>query len=187
VGRQALSNQDSPLEIGKVIGNAGGQYFKTAAVLQMLRRDIMGPDLFDKGLKTYIQRWAYKHPTPVDFFRTMSEAAGRNLDWYWREWFLEAPRFDQSIDSVSQTTQGNDTHMTVIYGSKERGVMPLLVQFTFSDSTTQDFTYPVDVWKTNGSTFTASYTFTGKTPTQIKIDPGAHFVDMKRANNTWTK
>ena len=56
----------------------------------------MGPELFDKGLQTYMRRWAYKHPTPMDFFRTMNDVAGRSLDWFWREWFLETPGFDQS-------------------------------------------------------------------------------------------
>jgi hypothetical protein len=176
---------NSPLETGAVIGNSGEQYLKTAAVLQMLRRDVMGPELFDRGLRTYIQRWAYKHPTPVDFFRTMSDVAGHNLDWFWREWFLETPKFDQSIDSVSQTTQGQETHVTVVYGNKGRGVMPLLVQFTFSDSSTQDFNYPVEMWKKDSAAHTVSYSFSGKTVTRIVIDPGSHFMDVDRANNIW--
>ena len=182
-GRQMASGQDSKLETGAVIGNAGGQYFKTAAGLEMLRRDIMGPDKFDKGLKTYIQRWAYKHPTPMDFFRTMNEAAGENLDWFWREWWLETPTFDQSIDSVSMTKQGQETHVTVIYGNKGDAVLPLRVRVTFADSSKQDFTYPAEIWK-KGGTYTVSYIFQ-KTPTEIVVDPGSHFVDVKRTNNMW--
>jgi hypothetical protein len=174
-----------PLETGKVIGNTVGQYFKTAVVLAMLREDVMGPALFDKGFRTYISHWAYKHPTPADFFRTMSAAAGRNLDWFWREWFLETPRFDQAIDSVSSTTHGQETRMRVVYGNRASGVMPLLVRFTFGDGTIQDYKYPAEVWATNGKTYTVSYTFTGKTVTKIALDPDLHLVDVDLANNSW--
>jgi len=155
-------------------------------VLQLLRRDVLGPALFDKAFQTYIERWAYKHPTPVDFFRTMEDVSGRQLDWFWRECFLEGPLFDQSVDSVSQTVRGTDAHVTVIYGNKGRAVMPLLVHFTFSDSTTQDVTYPVDIWKANPATYTMSYTFPKKTVSSITLDSDSHLPDANRSNNVWT-
>ncbi len=178
-------HQSGPLETGQVIGNDGEQYFKTVVGLQILRRDIMGPTAFDSGMHSYIHRWAYRHPTPMDFFRTMNEATGRNLDWFWREWFLEATPFDQAIDSVTQTTQGNTTKVTVTYGNKTRGVLPLLVRFTLSDMSTQEFTYPADVWKANATVYSASYTFPGKTVTRIELDPGQQLVDVNRSNNVW--
>jgi hypothetical protein len=184
--REAIANKnDGALELGQDIGNAGDPYRKTTAVLQMLRQDVMGPTLFDKGFRTYISRWAYKHPTPADFFRSMNDAAGRNLDWYWREWFLSAPKFDQSIDSVSSTTHGQETSVRVVYGNKATGVMPLLVRFTFSDGTTQDYKYPAEVWATNGKTYTVSYTFTGKTVAKIVLDPDQHLIDIDATNNSW--
>jgi hypothetical protein len=159
-------------------------YDKPVGVLQMLRRDIIGPELFDKGLRTYIQRWAYKHPTPQDFFRTMDDVSGQHLDWFWREWFYETPSFDQAIDSVAQTMSGGSTHVTVVYGNHARGVLPLLVRFTFTDSTTQDVTYPADVWRANATQYTMSYTFP-KPVIQIVVDPGHHLVDVDRSNNVW--
>jgi hypothetical protein len=188
INRMDTTGHDSQLEIGKIIEKPiarGAQYAKTAGVLQMLRQDVMGPELFDKGFRTYIRRWAYKHPTPVDFFRSMSDAAGRNLDWFWREWFLDTPKFDQSIDSVSSTTHGRETSVRVVYGNKANGVMPLLVRFTFSDNTTQDYKYPAEVWATNGKTYTMSYTFTGKTVAKVILDPDQHLVDINPANNSW--
>ena len=121
------------LENGTVIGNSLPQYRKTEQALQILRRYVMGPARFDKGFRTYIREWAYKHPTPVDFFRTMSTSYGHNLDWFWRECFFEAINLDQSVDSVRQTGQGSNTHVVVTYGNHTRMVMPLVVQFTFSD------------------------------------------------------
>lgn len=63
-------------------------YSKPATGLNILRETIMGRELFDKALKTYAKRWAFKHPEPADFFRTMNDASGENLDWFWRGWFL---------------------------------------------------------------------------------------------------
>ena len=75
-------------------------YVKPSVGLQLLRQEILGPDAFDDAFRTYITRWAYKHPAPADFFRTMEDASGHRLDWFWREWFVENPHFDQAIDAV---------------------------------------------------------------------------------------
>jgi hypothetical protein len=159
-------------------------YDKPAGVLQVLRRNIMGPETFDKALRLYIQRWAYKHPTPQDFFRTMDDVAGKDLSWFWREWFYEVPGFDQSIDSVTQTTAGGKTNVTVVYGNRARGVFPLLVHFAFADGTSQDLTHPVEVWRANSTRYTASYTF-AKPVTGITVDVGHQLVDTDRSNNVW--
>jgi hypothetical protein len=160
-------------------------YFKPAGIFQMLRRDVLGPATFDKALRTYVQRWAYKHPTPQDFFRTFDDVSGKKLDWFWREWFYETPGFDQAVDSVRQTTTGNKTNVTVVYANKERGVLPLLVRFTFADGTTQDVTYPADVWRTNPARYSVSATFP-KAVRKVEIDPDNHLIDTDRTNNTWT-
>jgi hypothetical protein len=186
IGGEQWRGNGSILETGAVIGNTGPQYDKTAYVLQLLRRDILGPAVFDSAFRTYIRRWAYKHPTPMDFFRTMANVSGQNLDWFWRECFLEAPRFDQAIDSVTQTVQGGETHLTVTYGNKGRVIFPLLVRFTFGDSTTQEITYPAEVWRANLATHTVSYTFANKTVRRIELDPSNHLPDADRTNNVWT-
>ena len=185
LGREAWRGGGSVLETGEVIGNSGAQYQKTGYVLEVLRRDILGPAVFDKAFRTYIQRWAYKHPTPMDFFRTMSDVSGKNLDWFWRGAFLEAPLFDQAIDSVTQTAQGNGTRVTVRYANKGRVVMPLLVHFVFNDGTTRDVTHPADVWRANSTSYTASYTLP-KRVTNIVLDPDRHLPDADRSNNSWT-
>ncbi len=66
----------------------------------MLRETIMGPELFDKAFKEYAQRWAFHHPKPADFFRTMEDASAVDLDWFWRGWFYTNDRCDQSIEKV---------------------------------------------------------------------------------------
>ncbi len=77
-------------------------YAKPAAGLYILRQTIMGPDLFDYAFKTYSQRWAFKHPTPADFFRTMEDASAMDLDWFWRGWFYTTGNNDIGIKEVKK-------------------------------------------------------------------------------------
>jgi hypothetical protein len=89
-----MTQSDSVLRLGP---NA---YTKPAAALNILRETILGRELFDFAFKEYAQRWMYKRPTPSDFFRTMEEASGVDLDWFWRGWFYSTDHVDISLDSV---------------------------------------------------------------------------------------
>jgi len=180
---------DEPLEINpdrinpQLLGE--NAYVKTSVALQQLRQEILGPDAFDDAFRTYIQRWAFKHPSPVDFYRTMEDVSGRRLDWYFREWFLENPHFDQAIDSVVTQQRGDTMYVGVLYANHARGIEPIRARFTFSDGSTQDFNYPAEVWSTNTSIYPREYAFTGKKLTKIELDPEQRLVDTDRANNSW--
>jgi hypothetical protein len=89
-----MTNSESLLQFGN---NA---YGKPATALNILRETVMGRQLFDHAFKTYATRWAYKHPTPADFFRTMEDASAVDLDWFWRGWFYTTDRSDLSLDGV---------------------------------------------------------------------------------------
>ena len=75
-------------------------YGKPATALNILRETIMGRELFDHAFKTYAQRWMFKHPTPIDFFRTMEDASAVDLDWFWRGWFYSTDHVDIAMDDV---------------------------------------------------------------------------------------
>ncbi|WP_240966282.1 M1 family metallopeptidase [Pseudoflavitalea sp. G-6-1-2] len=75
-------------------------YTKPATGLNILRETIMGRDLFDYSFKEYARRWAFKHPEPADLFRTLEDASGEDLDWFWRGWFYGTEPCDMSLDSV---------------------------------------------------------------------------------------
>lgn len=75
-------------------------YAKPATALNLLRTTVMGPELFDKAFKTYSERWAFKHPTPADLFRTLEDASAVDLDWFWRGWFYGTDYVDVSLDNV---------------------------------------------------------------------------------------
>ncbi len=83
-----------------IIGFGPNAYTKPATGLNMLRETIMGRELFDYAFKEYARRWAFKHPEPADFFRTMEDASGEDLDWFWRGWFYGTDPCDISLDSV---------------------------------------------------------------------------------------
>ncbi|SFQ58314.1 M1 family metallopeptidase [Hymenobacter arizonensis] len=93
-----MTNSESVLQFGP---NA---YAKPATALNILRETVMGRELFDHAFKTYAQRWAYKHPTPADFFRTMEDASAVDLDWFWRGWFYTTDRSDLALESVKYYT-----------------------------------------------------------------------------------
>jgi hypothetical protein len=161
------------------------QYTKPSVGLQLLRGEIMGPAAFDDAFRTYIQRWAYKHPSPTDFYRTMEDVGGRRLDWFWREWFIENPHFDQAIDTVLTQRQGATENVLVAYGNRARGVLPIHARFTFSDGSTENVDYPAEVWSTNTTRYLRSYSFVGKTLTRIALDPDKRLLDTDRTNNLW--
>jgi hypothetical protein len=83
-----------------IIGFGNNAYGKPCTGLNILRETIMGRELFDYAFKEYCRRWAFKHPTPADLFRTMEDASGVDLDWFWRGWFYDIEPVDISMDSV---------------------------------------------------------------------------------------
>jgi hypothetical protein len=182
-------NVDGPIEMNpdridpQLLGLEA--YVKPSVGLQLLRQEIMGPAAFDDAFRTYAERWKFKHPTPADFFRTMEDVGGRRLDWFWREWFLENPHFDQAIDTVATKMTGDTTDVAVMYGNRARGVLPIHARFTFSDGSVENFDYPAEVWSTNTTHYVRRYRFTGKTVTGIELDPDRRLVDLNRDNNKW--
>jgi hypothetical protein len=89
-----MTNSESLLQFGN---NA---YGKPATALNILRETVLGRELFDFAFKTYCERWAFKHPSPADFFRTMEDASGTDLDWFWRGWFYTTEPCDQALTQV---------------------------------------------------------------------------------------
>ncbi len=178
---------DEPLEVApdrinpRLLGE--NAYVKTAVGLAQLRDEILGPESFDAAFREYTRRWAFKHPTPADFFKSLEDASGKRLDWFIRGWFLENPHFDVGIDTLVQ--RGDS--VGVRYRNYARGILPMHVRFTFSDGSTQNFDYPAEVWSTNTSWYDRFYTFPGKKVSKVEIDPDDRSVDINRANNVWPR
>ena len=184
-------NYDEPLEVQpdrinpQLLGE--NAYVKTAVGLAQLRDEILGPQAFDEAFREYTRRWAFKHPSPADFYKTMEDVSGKRLDWFFREWFIENAHFNVGIDTVVQKQVGGVDSVGVRYRNYARGVLPLRVRFTFNDGSTQDFNYPAEVWSTNPLFYDRFYDFRGKTVTKIQIDPENRVVDTDPDNNVWPK
>jgi hypothetical protein len=182
---------DEPLEVQpdrinpQLLGE--NAYVKTAVALGQLRDEILGPDAFDDAFREYTRRWAFKHPSPVDFYRTMEDVSGKRLDWYFREFFIDNDHFDQAVDTVLQKQVGDVDSVAVVYMNRARGVLPIHARFTFSDGSTQNFDYPAEVWSTNTTYYEREYAFPGKKLTKVELDPDKRLLDIDRTNNIWPK
>lgn len=255
-----MTNSENIVQFGN---NA---YAKPAVGLNMLRETIMGRELFDYAFKEYCRRWAFKHPTPADFFRTMEDASGVDLDWFWRGWFYSIEPVDIKLDtvvwykvdtennpqpreftrtvkqeepyfSISQIRNREDTTIkfsveedpnlvdyyttykpwetedsvqqvtTKLYdevlSTKEKenkfgdlnyyeltfvnegGLpMPLIVQFTYEDGTTEIDRIPVEIWRKNENKVTKVFV-KDKVAVDIKLDPFRETADIDEEDNSW--
>ena len=156
-------------------------YRKPGFGLVMLRELILGEERFDAAFKQYINDWAYKHPKPHDFFRTIEEVAGEELSWFWRGWYQGTDLLDQAIEGVD--SDANGVYIRLV--NREGLVMPvdLLIEFENGETLRQKF--PAEIWMQGDR-----YTFTLDTDQQVRsvmIDPDGFLPDQDTANNGWTR
>ena len=240
-------------------------YAKPATALNILRETVMGRELFDYAFKTYAERWAFKHPEPGDLFRTMEDASGTDLDWFWRGWFYSVDHVDIAIDQVKhyqintknpeienpiakqmyeesekhisqqynkedvattaieadpslrdfyneydpfKATQeeqdayrsfiesldekekalvGSDTHFYEVTFRNEGGlVMPIIIEWTYEDGSTDIERIPAEVWRLNDSTATKVFAKQKKVA-QMVLDPFRETADTDENDNYYPK
>lgn len=248
-----------------IINFGPNAYAKPATALNVLRETVMGRELFDYAFKEYAQRWAFKHPTPADFFRTMEDASAVDLDWFWRGWFYSTDVVDISLDdvryfnmntmkpdvenvekrkkferdryvigrernraegtkfAVEQDTSLQDFYNRYdrfavsdasriqfenyynslspeekkVYDSKKNFyeldfsntgglVMPLILEWTFSDGTKEVENVPAYIWRKNENKVTKVFA-KDKTVTAVKLDPYRETADINENNNSWPR
>jgi hypothetical protein len=148
-----------------------------------LRDEIIGPERFDYAFKAYIKRWAYKHPTPWDFFRTIENVAGEDLGWFWKGMFIENYKLDQAIDGVTYVENDSAKGALVIVKNLDKMAMPIYLQYETASGKTETVKIPVEVWQ-NGNTWIEKLNTKEKLKS-VTIDPGHVFPDVKPDNNTW--
>jgi len=240
-------------------------YSKPATALNILRETVMGRELFDFAFREYCRRWAFKHPTPADFFRTMEDASGVDLDWFWRGWFYTVDAVDISLDSINwykvdlendperreqtftqkvekpfedinkirnreqglvplmeqdqglqdfysdyqpwetadsvmeMTTYlydetysleekrerfGDKNYYELHFSNKGGLIMPVIIEWTFEDGTTEIERIPAEIWRKNENAFTKVFV-KDKVVTAIRIDPYRETADIDLDNNNW--
>jgi hypothetical protein len=161
------------------------EYFKPAFGLVLLREVILGHDRFDYAFKKYIERWAYKHPSPDDFFRTMNNEAGEDLSWFWKEWFYNNWQLDLAVQSVSDSKGESTTGVDITITNLQKMAMPCMLEIVLKDGSKQDIELPVETWL-QGDTHTLHL----QIPREIQsvtIDPQNLLPDSNRENNVWKK
>ncbi len=252
-----MTNSESILQFGN---NA---YGKPATALNILRETVMGRELFDYAFKTYSERWKFKHPTPADFFRTMEDASGVDLDWFWRGWFYTTDHVDIAIKNVEwfkidtknpevekaiakemeankQQFKGDMVNKKAIektYNEKDPSVndfyntydpfevtlldqedykkylkkldekdieilnagynyynisfenigglvMPLILNFIFSDGTNEEVRIPAEIWVRNNYNVSKTFFFK-KEVVGVELDPWLETADTDLNNNNW--
>ncbi|UXP34031.1 M1 family metallopeptidase [Reichenbachiella agarivorans] len=139
--RPIMTNSEQIIQFGN---NA---YGKPAAALSVLRETIMGPELFDYAFKTYSERWAFKHPSPADFFRTMEDASAVDLDWFWKGWFYSTDHVDVSLDKVTWYKMGVPEEETVEDKPKKGKKDKKVSEGTATDGKVLDFAEEAEVFE----------------------------------------
>jgi len=158
-------------------------YYKPALGLRILREQIVGPELFDEAFNEYIDRWKYKHPTSDDFFNTMEDVTGHELDWFWRGWFEKSWTLDQAVDSVNYIEDDAANGSLISISNNGKMVMPVNIEITETDGDTKMIHLPVQVWN-RGSTWTIKHDSDSEI-SKVVIDPENNFPDVDVSNNTW--
>lgn len=130
---------------------ANDAYEKPAAVLLALRDHVVGRESFDLAMREYFRRWAFKHPTPGDFFRTVENVTGQDLSWFWRGFFYSTALLDVGIDSVQSVARevpdsAAKATAVVYLRRNSRVVFPVAIRLKFANGETRDFHFPVDIW-----------------------------------------
>jgi Peptidase family M1 domain/Bacterial Ig-like domain (group 4) len=147
-------------------------YFKGAYGMVLLREQILGKDRFDWAFRKYIRDWAYKHPSPSDFFREISSEGGEDLGWFWRGWYMNNWRFDMAVTGIK------DKAVTI--ANKGQLVLPATVEVTYADGTKTRFQVPVESWESK-----AELTWMGEKPVaSATLDPDHVLPDDDRADNS---
>ena len=235
--RPIMTNSEQILQFGN---NA---YAKPATALSILRETVMGPELFDYAFKKYAERWAFKSPSPADFFRTMEDASAIDLDWFWRGWFYTTDYVDIGVEEVKhyrmQTEEeglekrqisGEDKKLnteqkrfteevnTFIFKNTEakeyrefknkfneiemkegfadqnfyevklanKGglVMPVIIEWSYADGSTEREKLPAEIWRKNEKEVTKVFV-KSKEVVGIVIDPNKETADADTGNNQY--
>lgn len=158
-------------------------YYKPAFGLQMLRENILGPERFDSALRYYTHQWAFKHPTPWDFFHCIENYSGETLDWFWRGWFMDNWLIDQAVTDVTYINDNPASGSIITIRTMEKLPMPVSVAITEENGKTGKISLPVEIWE-HGDTWKFIYKSTSKLR-QVVIDPDQMLTDVDTTNNEW--
>jgi aminopeptidase N len=158
-------------------------YRKPGAVLLTLRDNVIGRDAMDRAMREYVRRWAFRHPTPADFFRTVENVSGEDLSWFWNAFFYGTDVLDIAVDGVTMR-QSNGQNVAEIELRRATSVpFPVTVRLRFNDHSTEDVHLPVTIWAR-----TDRYTAVVPVSKQVvgaRLWPDPNVPDWNAGNDAW--
>jgi hypothetical protein len=155
-------------------------YVKPSIMLLALRNKVLGPEVFDSAFREYTRRWAYRHPQPADFFRTIEQVSGRDLSWFWRGFFFTTASLDQAVESVRPAADGGSL---VTLRSPGSAVMPVELRLGFDDGSTEAVELPVEIWY-DGDRYDY-HVPAGKRIVSARVNPDGGFPDVNPSDDAW--
>ena len=151
--------------------------------LWLLRDNVLGAKRFDDAFKEYIHRWAYKHPAPNDFFRTMEDISGEDLSWFWRGWIFNNWGLDQAITNIQYVLDDPSKGAYITIKNMREIPMPVSLEITTVSGEKLRKNLPVEIWKNN-----VEWRFlveTSEAFEKVIIDPDFEYPDVNPRNNYW--
>jgi len=158
-------------------------YVKPAVALNLLRTQVLGKERFDTALKGFIQTWAFKHPTPEDFFRYVENACAEDLSWFWQSWFLNDWTLDQAITDVKYVDNNPEKGVNIELLNIGKMVMPVVVEILEFNGKVSRYTLPPQIWR-QGQKWTFHYPSVSRV-ISVGIDPDQQLPDRDLSNNIW--
>jgi hypothetical protein len=159
-------------------------YYKASLGLVIAREYIVGPKRFDDAFREYIKQWAFRHPTPTDFFRLMNNATGEDLNWFWNEWYFQTWTLDQGISGVSYVNDDPTKGTLITLVNLQKMAMPVKRRITETNGTVSEVNLPVEIWQSG-----SSYIYTHHSTHPIRsvvVDPDGQLPDINPQNNSWS-
>jgi hypothetical protein len=158
-------------------------YRKPGAVLLALRAAVVGHDAMDRAMREYVRRWAFKHPTPADFFRTVENVSGQDLGWFWRAFFYGTDVLDIAVDGVNMRQSAGENVVEIHLRRATAIPFPVTMRLKLDDRTTADIRLPVEIW-----TRTDRYVATipvRRAVVGVRLWPDPSVPDVNGANDVW--
>ncbi|HVU29589.1 MAG TPA: M1 family metallopeptidase [Sphingomicrobium sp.] len=161
-------------------------YFKSALGLVLLREQILGPERFDPAFRSFIDAWAFRHPTPADFFRFMDSESGEDLSWWWRGWYENNWQLDLAVTGIKPFPADDPIKGSLVtVEAREKLVMPAILRVTFEDGTSRDVRLPAETWIRQAAT---DVPVVGSSPVvRAVLDPDHKIPDRDRSNNSYER
>ena len=160
-------------------------YGKTAYGLNLLRNTIVGKERFDYAFRKYTETWAFKHPTPYDFFQYINNATGEDLNWFWKEWFFTTWTLDQAIMDVKYVDNDPAHGALITVENKGKMILPVIIQIIQAGGQSETIQLPVEIWQ-RGGIWTFLYPSSKKIE-KLNLDPENVLPDINRKNNSWNE